>query len=119
MAHSIISDEINAGISACVQPEYTLKYSSWVSLNVIKYQQIYYISSIEEHVIRCKYLICTFKRGIPQLVLPEIMSGNVSRKLTIILVTCYQLPNSFKHFHKLLYGSFRTCFCEKTVCFEI
>ena len=31
MAHSIISDEINAGI---------LTYSSWASLNVNKYQQI-------------------------------------------------------------------------------
>ena len=49
MAYSIISDEINAG---------TLKYSSWSSLNVNKYQQMYSISSIEEHVIRCKYLIC-------------------------------------------------------------
>ena len=52
MAHSIISDEINAGIPACVQPVYTLKDSSWVSLNVIKCQQIYSISFIEEHVIR-------------------------------------------------------------------
>ena len=34
MAHSIISDEINAGI---------LKYSSWASLNVNKYQQMYSI----------------------------------------------------------------------------
>ena len=42
MAHSIISDKINAG---------TLKYSSWASLNVNKYQQMYSISSIEEHVI--------------------------------------------------------------------
>ena len=41
MAHSIISDEINAG---------TLKYSSWASLNVNKYQQMYSISSIEEHI---------------------------------------------------------------------
>ena len=57
MAHSIISDEINAG---------TLKYSSWASLNVNKYQQMYSISSIEEQVIRCKYLICHFKGGIPQ-----------------------------------------------------
>ena len=32
MAHSIISDEINAS---------TLKYSSWASLNVNKYQQMY------------------------------------------------------------------------------
>ena len=68
MAHSIISDEINAG---------TLKYSSWASLNVNKCQQMYSISSIEEHVIRCKYLIYPFNRGIPQLVFPEIMSGNV------------------------------------------
>ena len=68
MAHITISDEINAG---------KLKDSSWVSLNVIKFKQIYSISSIEEHVIRCKYLICTFKKGIPQLVYPEIMSGNV------------------------------------------
>ena len=67
MAH-IIPDEINVG---------TLKYSSWASLNVIKFQQIYSISSIEEHVIRCKCLICPFKRGIPQPVFPEIMSGNV------------------------------------------
>ena len=35
MAHSIISDEINAG---------TPKYSSWASLNVNKYQQMYYIN---------------------------------------------------------------------------
>ena len=63
MAHSIISGEINAVIPACVQQ---LKDSSWVSLNVIKCQQIYSISSIEEHVIRCKYLIYPFKRGIPQ-----------------------------------------------------
>ena len=34
MAHSIISDEINAG---------TLKYSSWVSLNVIKFSNLFYI----------------------------------------------------------------------------
>ena len=52
MAHSIISDEINAGIPACLQPMYTLKDSSLVSLNVIKCQQIYSISFIEEHVIR-------------------------------------------------------------------
>ena len=77
MAHIIISDEINAGIPMCVQPVYTLKYSSWVSLNVIKFQQMYSISSIEEYVIRCKYLICPFKSGIPQPVFPEIMSGNV------------------------------------------
>ena len=66
MAHSIIVNEINAG---------TLKDSS---LNVIKFQQMYSISSIEEHVIRCKYVICPFKRGVPQPVFPEIMSGNVS-----------------------------------------
>ena len=48
MAHIIISDEINAG---------TLTDSSWASLNVIKYQQFYSISSIEENVIRCKCLI--------------------------------------------------------------
>ena len=41
MAHSIISDEINDGIPACVQLMYTLKDSSLVSLNVIKCQQIY------------------------------------------------------------------------------
>ena len=29
MAHSIISDEINAGIPACVQPMYTLKIHRW------------------------------------------------------------------------------------------
>ena len=58
MAHGIISDEINAG-------------------DVTKFQHIYSISSIEEHVIRCKYLICHFKRGIPQPDFPEIMSGNV------------------------------------------
>ena len=74
MAHSIISDEINASIPSCVQPMYRLKDSSLVSLNVIKCQQIYYISFIEEHVIRCKYVICPFKRGIPQPVFPEIMS---------------------------------------------
>ena len=72
MAHSIISDEINAG---------TLKYSSWASLNVNKYQQMYSISSIEEHVIRCKYLICHFKGGIPLAVFSEIMSCNICRKL--------------------------------------
>ena len=55
MAHSIILDEINAG---------TLKYSLWASLNVNKYQQMYSISSIEEHVIRYEYLICNFKGGI-------------------------------------------------------
>ena len=78
MAHSIISDEINAG---------TLKYLLWTSLNVNKYQQMYFISSnvnkyqqmysissIEEHVIRCKYLICHFKGGISLAVFPEIMS---------------------------------------------
>ena len=72
MAHSIISDEIKAGIPACVQTMYTLKDSSLVSLNVIKCQQIYSISSIEEHVIRCKYLICHFKRGIQQPVLNNV-----------------------------------------------
>ena len=36
MAHSIISDEINAGIPSCVQLMYTLKYLSLVSLNVNK-----------------------------------------------------------------------------------
>ena len=77
MAHSIISDEINAGIPACVQPVYTLKYSSWVSLNVIKCQHIYSISYIEEHVIRCKYVKFPFKKGIPQPVFTEIMSGDV------------------------------------------
>ena len=74
MAHIIISDEINAGIPACVQPVYTLTDSSWVSLNIIKFQQIYSMLSIEIHVIRCKYLICPFKRGIPQPVFPDIMS---------------------------------------------
>ena len=34
MDHSIISDEINAVIPACIQPMYTLKDSSLVSLNV-------------------------------------------------------------------------------------
>ena len=56
MAHSIIAVELIAS---------TLKYSWWASLNVNKYQQMYYISSIEEHVIRCKYIICYFKGGIP------------------------------------------------------
>ena len=56
MAHSIIAVELIAN---------TLKYSWWASLNVNKYQQMYYISSIEEHVIRCKYIICYFKGGIP------------------------------------------------------
>ena len=70
MAHSIISDEINTS---------TLKYSWWASLNVNKYQQMYSISSTEEHVIRCKYVICYFKGGIPLslvaiAVFPEIMS---------------------------------------------
>ena len=37
MAHSIISDEINAGVPECVQPMYTLKDSSLVSLNVNKF----------------------------------------------------------------------------------
>ena len=32
MAHSILSDEINAGIPACVQPMYTLRYSSIVGI---------------------------------------------------------------------------------------
>ena len=77
MAHSIISDEINAGIPAYVQPMYTLKDASLVSLNVIKCQQMYSISCIEEHVIRYKYLIFPFKRGITQPVFPEIMSGIV------------------------------------------
>ena len=48
MAHSIIADEINADIPACVQPMYTLKDSSLVSLNVIECQQIYSISFIED-----------------------------------------------------------------------
>ena len=48
MDHNVISDEINAG---------RLKDAS---LNFIKYQQIYSISSIEEYVIRCKCLICLF-----------------------------------------------------------
>ena len=65
MAHSIVSDGINAG---------TIKYSSWASLNVNKYHQMYSISSIEEQVIRCKYLICNFKGGISLAVFPEIMS---------------------------------------------
>ena len=65
MAHSILSDKINS---------VTLTYSSWDSLNVNKYKQMYSISSIEEHVIRCKYLICHFKGGIPLVVFPEIMS---------------------------------------------
>ena len=77
MAYIIISNEINDSILACVQPVYTLKDSSWVSLNVIKFQQMYSISSIEEHVIRCKYLIYPLNRGIPQPVFPEIMFGNV------------------------------------------
>ena len=38
MSHSIISDEINV---------VTIQYSSWASLNVNKYQQMYSISSIE------------------------------------------------------------------------
>ena len=38
MAHIIISDEINAGIPVCVQQVYTLQDSSWLSLNVIKFQ---------------------------------------------------------------------------------
>ena len=37
MAHSIISDEISAGRKP------TLKYSSWASLTVNKYQQMYSI----------------------------------------------------------------------------
>ena len=68
MAHSIfivISDEINAG---------TQTYSLWASLNVNKYQQMYSISSIEEHLIRCKYVICHFKGSISLAVFPEIMS---------------------------------------------
>ena len=48
MAHSIISDEINSG---------TLTYSSWTSLNVNKYQQMYSISSNEEHVISQGYKV--------------------------------------------------------------
>ena len=55
MAHSIISDEIHAGI---------LTYSSWASSNVIKCHQMYSISSIEEHVIgvNMKYFLL---RGYP------------------------------------------------------
>ena len=53
---------------------------------------MYSISSIEEHVIRCKYVICHFKGGIPLAVFPEIMSLNICRKLfssklTTILVS--------------------------------
>ena len=44
MAHSIMSDEINAGIPMCVQPMYTLKQSSWASLNVNK--KLFYIYRI-------------------------------------------------------------------------
>ena len=33
--------------------------------------------SIISDEIRCKYVICPFKRGIPQPVFLEIMSGNV------------------------------------------
>ena len=80
MAHSIISDEIKLvyqrEYNQCRYNLYT-KNSSLVSLNVIKCQHIYSISSIKEHVIRCKYVICPFKRGIPQQVFPEIKSGNV------------------------------------------
>ena len=61
MAHSIILDE-SWYTSVCTTNVYT-KNSSLVSLNVIKCQQMYSISSIKEHVIRCKYLICPFKRG--------------------------------------------------------
>ena len=115
MAHSRISDEINAG---------TLKDSSWVLLNVIQFQQIDSISSIEEYVIRCKYHICPFKRGIPQPVFPEMFARKLfSCKLTILLITCYLLPNWFRNFHQLLYGRFRTCFSmyllRKKVFFEI
>ena len=39
MAHIIISDEINAGIPACVQPVYTLKDSSWVSLMSLNFNK--------------------------------------------------------------------------------
>ena len=73
MAHSIISDEINAGMPACVQPVYTKRFI----VGIIKCHSIYSRSCIEEHVIRCKYLICHFKSGIPQPVFPEIMSGIV------------------------------------------
>ena len=59
----------------------TLKYLSWASSNIIKCQQCYSISSIEEHVIRCTCLICHFKGGIPLPVFPEIMSGNVCYKV--------------------------------------
>ena len=45
MAHSIISDEINAGIPACVQPMYTLKDSSLVSLNVNKFIQYHLLKN--------------------------------------------------------------------------
>ena len=68
MAHSIIAYEINTG---------TLKDSSLALLNIITFQHIYSIASIEEHVIRYTCLRCLFKRGIPQPVFPEIMSGNV------------------------------------------
>ena len=37
--------------------------------------------------------------------------------------TCYLLLNWFRHFHQLLYGSFRTCFSMylliKNECFEL
>ena len=42
---------------------------------------MYSRSSIEEHIIMCKYLICHFKGGIPLAVFPEIMSCNIFRKL--------------------------------------
>ena len=64
MSHSIIADEINAG---------TLKDSSWASLNVIKFQQMYSISYIEEQIIRCKCLICPSTSN----------SGNNVRKLLL------------------------------------
>ena len=61
---------------------------------IIQFQQIYSISSIEEHVIRCKCVICLFKRVIPKSIFPEMFA----RKLTTMLVTCYLLPNWFSTF---------------------
>ena len=54
--------------------------------------------SIISDEIRCKYVICPFKRGIPQPVFPEMFARKLfSSKLTTILVTCYLLPNWSRH----------------------
>ena len=84
MAHSIISDEINAG---------TLKESSWESSNIIKCQQFYSISSIEENVIRCKCLICPSNT--------IISAGHSSMSNLIVHIKVRN--NNIINIHKVLY----------------